>query len=484
MTRSKPLPSFVLLAPALVVALGIIAALAMVWVGRVELQAQSDAAALLRARVLADTLAERLEHAPTAKLDAMLDAAARDSGAELALLATDGEVVVDRTRDLPPFARRLEMLVRTSGLEQSERRRQFAVSVVHSGPKNLRLAVLVEAPDPPGAVRTLLASVAAVTALLVGVAALVAYAVARDVHADVEFLRARIVAMASARAGPRREAVPVRAIDQIGLLTHAFNALLARFTAAEQAYRRDLLLAEAADRERAAFLAALSHELRTPLNAILGFTDVLLAEVDGPLSADARENLEVVRNSGSHLRDLIGDILDLSALESGELELSCQAVDVRPIAEEVARELTVAAQSKGVRLTFTGNTAVAWADPRRIRQILSNVLGNAIKFTNEGEVTLDVDAEPGFAVLRVTDTGPGIADEDQSAIFDEYRQVGDLRSRGVGTGLGLSITRRLVQMHRGSVEVESSVGVGSAFTIWLPAEPKPDDDGEAQEDAP
>src|SRR6185436_2409821 len=160
----------------------------------------------------------------------------------------------------------------------------------------------------------------------------------------VRFVRERIVAMARAKHQPGGKPIPVGSVDQVGLLTSAFNGLVERFTAAERAYRQDLAGALAYDRDRSAFLAALSHELRTPLNAILGFTEVLLAEVDGPLSDEARENLMVVRTGGEHLRSLIGDILDLSALESGELQLSRRQVDVFSVAEEVVREARVTAQ--------------------------------------------------------------------------------------------------------------------------------------------
>ena len=198
------------------------------------------------------------------------------------------------------------------------------------------------------------------TALLVGVAALVALALARDVHADVTFVRNRIVEMAREGADPTGKPIPVRSVDLVGLLTSAFNVLVDRFTAAEHAYRQDLSGALAYDRDRSDFLAALSHELRTPLNAILGFTDVLLSEVDGPLSADAQENLSVVRNSGQHLRALIDDILDLSALESGELRLTCKMIDVLSIGQEVVREARIAAEAKQLEISVVGNRAMAY----------------------------------------------------------------------------------------------------------------------------
>ncbi len=320
---------------------------------------------------------------------------------------------------------------------------------------------------------SLLASVAALTWILIGAAALVAYAIARDARSDVAYVKDRIEEMASLDREPAGKLIPVRNFDQVGLLTAAFDGLVERFTAAERAYRQDLAGALAYDRDRSAFLAALSHELRTPLNAILGFADVLLAEVDGPLSADARENLDVVRSKGEHLRELIDDILELSALESGELELSRETLDLWPIAEDAVREARINARDKPIEIVLKGGSLTTWADARRVRQILGNVVGNAVKFTPEGRVEVVIEAQSErWALIRVSDTGPGIAPEDQASIFEEYRQVGDLAARRAGSGLGLAISRRLVQMHDGTIDLESALGQGSVFRIFLPRDPE------------
>ena len=194
--------------------------------------------------------------------------------------------------------------------------------------------------------------------------------------------------------------------------------------------------------------------------------------MDGPLSEESRESLEVVRKSGGHLRSLIDDILDLSALESGELHLTCQNINIFAIAAEVVREAKVTVQSQPLVVQLAGEPITTWADARRIRQILGNVVGNAVKFTRRGSVLVHVSAPREEVVLiTVTDTGPGIAPADQAAIFDEYRQSGERRARRVGTGLGLSITRRLVTMHHGVIWVDSRLGEGSRFCIALPREP-------------
>jgi signal transduction histidine kinase len=350
-------------------------------------------------------------------------------------------------------------------------RTRFAAAPLGPPLQHLSVITFVPAPESPYAIRSLWSSVAALTALLVGAAALAAFALARDVHADLEHMRSRIVVMADAAAQPLGEPLPVRAADQIGLLTSAFNRLIERFARAEQEYQRDLVGAMAYDRIRSEFLAALSHELRTPMNAILGFTDVLLSEAEGPLSPEARENLQVVRTSGQHLSSLIDDILDLSALESGELKLDRQAINVLGVAVDVVREAKVNAQWKPLLVKLSGEPTVAWVDPRRLRQILSNVVGNAVKFTSQGSVLVHVEERDGKVTMTVTDTGPGIAAAEQAAIFEEYRQGATGLSRRVGSGLGLAITRRLVSMHGGSIELESKLGEGSRFSIVLPCQP-------------
>lgn len=463
-----------MLAPAIVVVLGIATAVMVGWLGVSHLRAQSDRAASLRAELLATTMAERVRSTPLEERFALIERAARRSGAELLLVGQDGGILVDGTLGPPSPAQLVDLLVHGSGeLTTRAGRSRYTVAPLGEPLAHLSVIAFVRAPEAPPGTASLLTSVAALAAILIGAAALAALSVARNVHDDVTYVRGRIVEMAREEGDSVGTAIAVRSADQVGVLTNAFNVLVDRFAAAQHAYRQDLAGALAYDRDRSAFLAALSHELRTPLNAVLGFTEVLLAEVDGPLSEEARENLMVVRTSGEHLSSLIGDILDLSALESGELQLSRRHVDVFEIAEEVVREGRIAAQEKPLNVQLEGGRTTAFADPRRIRQILGNVVGNAIKFTSEGHVTVRVLARGRFAAVTVSDSGPGIAPEEQAAIFEEYRQAGDISARRVGTGLGLAITRRLVQMHGGFIEVQSDLGRGSRFTIVLPSEPPP-----------
>jgi signal transduction histidine kinase len=290
----------------------------------------------------------------------------------------------------------------------------------------------------------------------------------------VSFVRDRILGMTAMDSVPGGQPIGVRGVDQVGQLTVAFNRLVERFYAAEEAYRRDLSGALNFERERSDFLAALSHELRTPLNVILGFADVLLSEVDGPLSPEARENLLVVRQSGAHLRSLINDILDLSALETGRLNLQLRKTNLWNIAADVVRETRLAAEAKNLTIELSGVAVEAVADQLRVRQVLGNLVSNAIKFTSRGGVHVTLSQVDDHAALTVADSGPGIAKEEQAAVFEEYRQSGDWQSRGAGSGLGLAITRRLVRMHGGRIELDSKLGEGSRFTVLLPIAGPPD----------
>jgi signal transduction histidine kinase len=285
----------------------------------------------------------------------------------------------------------------------------------------------------------------------------------------VDFVAERVRGMVHVRSEPTGEAVPVRTMDEVGGLTVAFNALVGRFVAAQASYQSDLERVRAADRDRAAFLAAVSHELRSPLNAILGFADILMTEVDGPLGTEAREEVEQIRGSGKHLLDLINDILEFSALESGQLKLSRSRVDLGMVAWEVVREAAGVVGARPVSVRIEGDAGVyARADQRRVRQILTNLLGNAIKFTQRGEVVVDVGREGRYARVSVRDTGPGISPQERAVIFEDYKQAKDERARRRGTGLGLAITRRLVLMHGGKIDVDSEVGRGSTFKVLLP----------------
>lgn len=458
------------LAPAIVSVVGITTAVVIAVLGISQLQETGDAAANLRADALSATLAARLAPASSDDRSELLGLAARRSAAEILLVDRDGQVLVNESFERPAKDEVKAFLVSGSGETRTALGRvRFAVRRLPTLRNNLSIITFVAAPSPPPGSIALVNGVAALTALLLGIAFSVALTYTKAARDDVDYVRRRIADMARTDAAPSGEPVPIRSLDQVGALTAAFNLLVTRFAAAERSYRADVRQAAEGARERSAFLAGLSHELRTPLNAILGFTHVLESEVDGPLSADALESLTVIRTSGEHLKNLIDDVLDLSALETGQLRLNRRPVDVRALAEEVVREARATVRDKAVGLAVTGQAGLyAYADPGRVRQILTNLITNAIKATSQGWVTVLIEARGSYVALVVQDTGAGISPKDTAAIFQEYRQSGDARSRTGGTGLGLSITQRLVRMHGGTITVDSRVGHGSTFTVCLP----------------
>jgi len=458
------------LAPAIVVVVGITTALVIAVLGISQLQATGDDASTLRADALSATLAARLGATATEDRAELLGRAARRSAAEILLVDRDGQILVNESFEKPSRDDVQRLLTAGDGETRTALGRvRFAARLLAEPRGSLAVVTFVAAPSPPNGSIALVNGVAALTAVLLGIALTVSLAYTKAARDDVEFVRRRIVDMARPDANPAGEPIPIRSLDQVGALTAAFDVLVGRFAAAERSYRADLRQAAEGARERSAFLAGLSHELRTPLNAILGFTHVLESEVDGPLDDEARESLGVIKTSGEHLKTLIDDVLDLSALETGQLRLSRRPVDVRELAEEVVREARATVRDKPVGLAVTGQAGLfAHADARRVRQVLTNLITNAIKATAQGWVTVHIEARGAFVALIVQDTGAGIPKEQRDAIFEAYRQAGDARSRRGGTGLGLSIAQRLVGMHGGTIDVESQLGQGSRFTVRLP----------------
>jgi signal transduction histidine kinase len=459
------------LAPAVVVLLGALVAIAIGLFGVSSLATASDEHAAARAELLASTLGARISKLPAGERLEAMQRAARKTGAEFVVVTRDGDVKLDASLGMADKA----ALRRVVGEHAGEAitglgRARFASQPLDAPGTSQFLVAFVREPSAPEGGPALMRALVALTTLLVGVAAAVAVAVSRDASKDVDFVAERVRGMVHVRSEPTGEAVPVRTMDEVGGLTVAFNALVDRFVAAQGSYGSDLERVRAADRDRAAFLAAVSHELRSPLNAILGFADILMTEVDGPLSPEAREEVEQIRGSGKHLLDLINDILEFSALESGQLKLSRSRVDLGAVAWEVVREAAGIVGARPVSVRIEGESGVlAKADQRRVRQVLTNVVGNAIKFTQQGEVVVDVGREGKYARISVRDTGPGISPQERAVIFEEYKQAKDERPRRRGTGLGLAITRRLVLMHGGKIDVESEVGRGSTFRVLLPA---------------
>jgi signal transduction histidine kinase len=232
---------------------------------------------------------------------------------------------------------------------------------------------------------------------------------------------------------------------------------------------------EAASRHKSEFLANMSHELRTPLNAIIGFSEVLHERMFGELNDKQAEYVQDILGSGRHLLSLINDILDLSKVEAGRLELELGPFDLPAALESAATLVRERASRRGltVAVSIDERLGELVGDERKIRQVLLNLLSNAVKFTPEGG-RIGVRAVPadGTVEISVSDTGIGIAPEDQEAVFEEFRQVGtDYARKREGTGLGLALARRLVELHGGRIWVKSALGEGSIFTFTIPVRP-------------
>jgi signal transduction histidine kinase len=229
---------------------------------------------------------------------------------------------------------------------------------------------------------------------------------------------------------------------------------------------------EIANRHKSEFLANMSHELRTPLNAVIGFSEVLQQGMVGEMNDKQGEYINYIHTSGSHLLSLINDILDLSKVEAGRMELDVTHFSI-PLAIDNALTLVKERATRhGLSLESTLDPAVAEidADERKFKQILLNLLSNAVKFTHEGgQITVTARAVNATVEVSVTDTGIGIAPEDCDAVFEEFRQVGqDAERKAQGTGLGLALTKKFIELHGGKIWLTSTVGKGSTFTFTVP----------------
>jgi PAS domain S-box-containing protein len=251
----------------------------------------------------------------------------------------------------------------------------------------------------------------------------------------------------------------------------------ARLRAVEEKYIRELELrnreAERANQLKTEFLGNMSHELRSPLHTVIGFTQLLAEEKEGALNEKQKRFVSHIQNDSLHLLDLINDLLDLSKIEAGRLELRYEAVYLDVVIAEAISSVQPRATAKCLEIEKDISLPTpVWADRLRVKQVLHNLLTNAIKFTPDGgRVRVDAAGRGRFAEISVSDTGIGIPEDQQQAVFDKFYQVrAGIQGGHEGTGLGLAITRRLVDQHGGSISLKSELGNGTCFTFTLPFE--------------
>jgi signal transduction histidine kinase len=286
-------------------------------------------------------------------------------------------------------------------------------------------------------------------------------------------LTRRITAMISGihafQQGDLKHRLEAGSSDEMGELSRSFNRMAdsveESFKRLEEAKEK----AEEASRQKSAFLATMSHELRTPLNGILGFADLLKDDLEDP---GHRSHAEIIAQSGNHLLQLVNEILDLAKIESGEMKINITAIPLAALLAECMASHRAIAEDKGLQLQLQladDLPEIFNTDPTRLRQILNNLLGNAVKFTAAGKVCLEVSRAGHDIAFAIHDTGPGISPEHHATVFEKFKQLDNFLTREHGgTGLGLALVRQLVEQMGGRVRLDSEIGAGSTFTVYLP----------------
>lgn len=223
------------------------------------------------------------------------------------------------------------------------------------------------------------------------------------------------------------------------------------------------------DRLKSMFIASMSHELRTPLNSIIGFTGIILQGMSGDINEEQGKQLTLVKNSANHLLALINDIIDISKIEAGKVEIAIEEFDLSVLAQEIKDSFAVVAEKKGLELLLqTPPTLIIKSDRRRTEQILVNFISNAVKFTDEGEVEIKIVKKDKMVEMSVRDKGIGIKKEDMDKLFKTFSRI-PVKDRIIeGTGLGLYLSKKIADLLGGEIKAESEFGKGSIFTLTLP----------------
>ena len=313
---------------------------------------------------------------------------------------------------------------------------------------------------------------ALVVAGATGIGLLLGLALARDLERVAETLD-------ELRRGARKGTLPLdkplvpASLDEVGELTASLGRLRARLRPIVDDYRVALERAEAADKKRDEFLALVSVELRSPLNQVISAADALLdpSRAD-PLTPEQQEDVRTIVSASRHLTELIDEVLDLSAIATGQVHLRLAEVDIAAVVTEIVKAQRPIVQKKGIEIhvEVPSPTPLVRADERRVRQVVTNLVSNAVKFTEKGRIDISVSRplENGRVRVSIADTGPGIPEAQLGKLFREFVQLGSLKQRAHGTGLGLAICKRLVEAHGGEVAATSVVGKGSTFSMELP----------------
>jgi signal transduction histidine kinase len=305
-------------------------------------------------------------------------------------------------------------------------------------------------------------------------ASLLGLLVGRDFARDLDHVTLQLRAMAAADRVDLGRAVPVASLDEVGELVQAVGQLRSRLETDMGTYAASLEGAREAERVKNQFISDVSHELRTPLNSLCGYAQLLLEGIEGELTGPQREDVEVISKGARQLLSLINDVLDMSVMETGKLNLMLEDVDLGALCQQAFDQHEAIVRSgRASKLSLHAEIAADLptlrADGGRVLQIIQNLLTNAVKFTRRGQVWLRARRDGDeHALIEIEDTGPGISSVDLPLIFEEYRQAGGMRARRAGTGLGLAISKRLVELHGGTIEVTSAIGQGSTFTVRLP----------------
>jgi signal transduction histidine kinase len=296
----------------------------------------------------------------------------------------------------------------------------------------------------------------------IAAALLLGFVLSWSMIGPIQRIDSRLAAIASGDFSGR---VDVENRDELGALAANVNRM-------NKELRHLYTQLEATSQHKSEFLANMSHELRTPLNAIIGFSQVLREEMFGEVNEKQAEYLDDILSSGKHLLSVINDVLDLSKVEAGQVELEIAPFSLRETLERGVLMVKERATDNGVGLTLEAGSdvGVVEADERRIRQVVFNLLSNAVKFTPEGgSISVSSARVNGGVHVSVADTGPGIAPEDQARIFEEFQQTDVGVKARDGTGLGLALSKRLIELQGGRIWVESELGKGSRFTFAIPA---------------